>query len=139
MRGIGRVVAMDFAGTHYSHRWLHFFHRANLDGRRMRSQQQTVALRLRLLSGNEECVLCIASGMVRRKIQGFEIVVVGLDLWTFFNGVTKIAEDADDLVHRLDDGMLYSQRTANAGKGDVDAFLTSPMSMGLAPTNHRIV
>ena len=73
-------------------------------------------------SGDEDRVLRVARGMVRRKIQRLEVVVVGFDLRAFGNRVAEIAEDGDDLVHRADDGMLRAQRTANAGEGDVDAF-----------------
>ncbi len=48
----------------------------------------------RFLLRDEERVLRVARRMVRRKIQRLEIVVVGLDLRTFFDRVAEIAEDA---------------------------------------------
>jgi hypothetical protein len=45
----------------------------------MRAQQQALAQRLGLLAGDEQRILRVASGMVRRKIQRFEIVLIGLD------------------------------------------------------------
>jgi len=41
--------------------------------------------------------------MVRREVQRFEVVIVSLDLRTFFDGVSEIAEDSDDFVHCFDD------------------------------------
>ena len=102
------------------HRRLHLLHGANLHRRSVSAQQQAVALRFRFLAGDEQRVLGIARGMVRRKIQCFEIVVVGLDDRTFLDRVAEIAEDGDDLVHRLDHGMLGAERAANAGEGDVE-------------------
>ena len=122
VRGVERVVAMDFSRTHHAHRRLHLLHGANLHWRRVRAQQQAVALRLRFLSGDEERVLRIARGMIRRKIQRFEVVVVGFNLRAFLDRVAQIAEDADDLVHRLDDGMLRADGAANAGESDVETL-----------------
>ena len=120
VRGIGRVIAMHFSRTHHAHRRLHLLHGANLHRRRVRAQQQTITLRLRFLIGDEQCVLRIARRMVRGEIQGFEVVVVGLNLRAFFDGVSEIAEDSDDFVHRLDDRVLGADGAAGAGEGDVD-------------------
>ncbi len=77
-------------------------------------------MRLGILAGDENRILGVARGMVGRKIQRLEVVVVGLDLGSFFDGVAEIAEDADDLVHCLDDWMLGTDGTADAGEGDVE-------------------
>jgi hypothetical protein len=87
-----------------------------------------------ILPGDEQRVLRVARGMVRRKIQRLEVVVIGFDLGTFFDRVAQIAEDGDDLVHRLDDGMLRADGTANAGKGDVEA-LGGEFARGCATLN----
>src|SRR5258708_28049687 len=60
--------------------------------------------------------------MVRRKIQRFEVVVIGFNLRAFLDRIAEIAEDANDLVHRLDDGMLGADGTTNAGQGNVETF-----------------
>src|SRR5207245_2176309 len=86
----------------------------------MRAQQQAVAQRLRFLPGDEECVLRIARWMIRRKVQRLEIVVIGFNFRTFLDRVAQIAEDANDLVHRLDDGMLHADGATNARKGNVE-------------------
>ena len=71
--------------------------------------KQAIALRLLLLSGEEDRVLHIARRMIRRKVQRLEVVVVGLDLGAFADGVAHRLEDRDDLVHRAHDGMLRAQ------------------------------
>src|SRR5258708_27443693 len=60
--------------------------------------------------------------MVRREVQRLEVVIVGFNLRALLDRVTQIAEDANNLLHRLDDGMLRADGTANAGKGDVETF-----------------
>src|ERR1700675_1379592 len=60
--------------------------------------------------------------MIRRKVQRFEVVIIGFNLRTFLDRVAQIAEDANDLVHRLDDGMFGADGMTNAGKSDVEAL-----------------
>ena len=117
--GVGRIVAMHRPGNHDANRRTHLLHRANLHRRGMRAQQQALALRLRLLSRDEERVLRVARGMVRREIQRLEIVVVGFDHRAFGDRVAQFLEYADDLVHRFDDGVFCANGTADAGEGDV--------------------
>src|ERR1700685_710664 len=61
--------------------------------------------------------------MVGRKIQCFEVVIIRLNLWTFLDGIPKIAKHPDHLVHRLDDRMLRAKRTANARESNVDTIV----------------
>ena len=56
--------------------------------------------------------------MVRRKIQRFEIVVVGFDDWTFSDRIAQLLENAYDLMHRAHDRMLGADGAADAGEGD---------------------
>src|SRR5580704_11265695 len=58
--------------------------------------------------------------MVRRKVQRLEVVVVGLDLRAFADGVAHGLEDRDDLVHHAQHRMLHADGTLNAGKGDIE-------------------
>ena len=88
----------------------------------MRAQQQAVALRLRLLPGDEERVLRVARRMVGRKIQRFEVVVVRLDNRAIGDRVAQLLEDANNLMHRADHGMLSANGTPNAGQCDIDAL-----------------
>ena len=84
MAGIGRIVAMHLPRNHNAQRRLHFLHGANLHRRSVRPQQQSFALRLGLLVGDKERILRIARGMIGRKIQRLEIVIVGLDYRPLF-------------------------------------------------------
>ena len=117
----GGSLRCTLPGITIAHRRLHLLHGANLHRRSVGAQQQALALRLRFLTGDEQRVLGIARRMVRRKIQRLEVVVVGLDHRPFLNRVAEIAEDGDDLVHRLDHGMFGAERAANAGEGDVES------------------
>src|SRR5438477_4358076 len=58
--------------------------------------------------------------MVRRKIERFEIVVIGLDHRSFSDGISQILEYADDFILRANDRVLGANGVANAGKGNVD-------------------
>ena len=57
--GVGRIVAMDFAGNDNANRRLQLLHGANLHGRSVRAQQQSLAPRLRFLIG-EKSVSCVS-------------------------------------------------------------------------------
>ena len=89
----------------------------------MRSQKELFAPRLRFLIGKEQSVLRIARGMVRRKVQRLEIVVIGFDHRAFGNGISEVLEDGDNLVLRADDWVLGANGAANAGKGNVERLL----------------
>ncbi len=65
-------------------------------------------------------VSCVSrAGWLSGKVQRFEVVVVSLNHRAFLHGVAEIAEDGDDFVHRLDDGMLGADGALDAGKSDV--------------------
>ena len=120
--GVRRIVAIDLARNHNAQRRLQLLHGANLHRRGVRAQQQPVAQSLLLLPCEEQGVLHVARGMVGRKVQRLEIVVIGLDLGALGNRVAKIAEHAHHLVHRADHGVLGAKWTSDAGQGDIDAF-----------------
>ncbi len=61
--------------------------------------------------------------MIGRKIQGFEIVVIGLDHWPLGHGVAELLENANHLVRRLDDRMLRTDGTPKSRQSNVDAPL----------------
>ena len=113
---------MHFPRTDHAQGRLHLFHGANLHRRSVRAQQQPLPQRLRFLIGDEQRILRIPRRMIGRKIQRLEVVIIRLNLRPFFHRVPKIAKHPDHLVHGLDDRMLRPERTANAGKGDVDAL-----------------
>ena len=122
VRGVERIVAVHLAGDDDAHRRRLLLHGANLHRRGVRAQQQAIARGLALLSGDEERVLRVARRMVRRKVQRLEVVVVGLDLGTFADGVAHRLEDGDDFVHHAQHRMLDADGAVNAGEGDVEAF-----------------
>ena len=76
--------------------------------------------------GDDERVLSVARRMVRWEVEGLEIVVVGLDLGAFSDGVAHCLEDADDFIQRSDQGMFDAEFPSRAGEGDVDALLLEP-------------
>src|SRR5207302_10756131 len=70
VRGVYRLMAIDFTRDDDTHRWPHLLHGANLHGRSLRAQQN-------LARYDPEGVLHIAGGVVRRYIEGLEVVVIG--------------------------------------------------------------
>ena len=98
------------------------FHGADLHGRGVGAQQQAVALRALLLIGDEERVLGVARGMVGRKVERLEVVVIAFDLGAFGDGVAHLDEDRDQFVQGAQDGMAHAQRTLDAGQRDVEGF-----------------
>ena len=62
------------------------------------------------------------AGMVGRKVQRLEIVVVAFDLRPFGDRITHGDEDGDDLVHRAQHRMAHAELAVNAGQGHVDAL-----------------
>ena len=68
-------------------------------------------------------VLRVARRMIRRKIQRFEIVVIGFDCRPLGDGVSEVLEHANDFVLRPNDGVFGTDGATNAGKGDVDGKL----------------
>ena len=113
---------MYLARTNHAYRRLHLLHSPDLYWRRMRAKQQAIPQRLRFLARDKKRVLRVARRMVRREVQRLKVVVVRFDLRSLFDQVAEIAKHADHLVHRLDDRMLGANRTANAGKRDIDSF-----------------
>src|SRR6185437_14485584 len=101
-------------------RWLQLLHGAYLHRGRVRAQQQLLAPSLRFLIGEEQRVLRVPRGMVRREVQRLEIVVVGFNHRAFSDRVAEVLEYADDLIHGADDRVLGADGPANAGKGNVD-------------------
>ena len=86
----------------------------------MRSSRRSRA-GLLLLAGDEQRVLGVARRMVRREVQRLEVVVVGLDLGAFADGVAHRLEDGDDFVHHAQHGMLDADGAVDAGERDVEA------------------
>src|ERR1700730_13972764 len=88
----------------------------------MSAKQQAIFRSLGFLPGDEDRVLRVARGMIWRKIQRLKIVVISFNLRTFFHGIAQIAEDADNLVHRLDYRMLGTDGATNDGESDIECL-----------------
>ena len=91
------VATVNASWRDYPERRLEPGHGADLHGRGVRAQEQSV---LQI----ERC-LHVARGMVGREIQRGEIVKVGLGVRAFLDPEAHAFEDADDLFHHDPDRM----------------------------------
>src|SRR5580698_495238 len=98
VRCVERIVAMHLPGDDDAYGRRLLLHGANLHRRSVSAQQQAITRELVLLARDEQRVLGVARGMVWRKIERLEIVVVGLDLGPLADRVAHRLEDSDDLV-----------------------------------------
>src|SRR5579871_83903 len=105
---------MYFSWNHDTDGGRQLFHCANLHWRCVCAQQQAVALKLLFLAGDKKRVLSIPGRMIRRKVQGLEIVVVGFNLRSLGYRITHLREYPDNLVHGPDDRMLGPKRAMNS-------------------------
>ena len=121
--GVGGVVAVDLAGNDDADGRGLRDHAANLHRRGVGAHQQAVARGFCLLTSQQERVLGVARGVVRRKVERLEVVEVGFHLRAQRGGVAEMVEDGDDLVHRLQQRMGDAGGADAAGKGDVEAIL----------------
>ena len=116
------IHAIGLAGNDDADRRLLAFHGADLHRARMGAQDPPLAVLVRI---EEERVVHLASRVAFGEIQRGEVVVVGLDIWTFGNGESHIGEDGgdfvDDLADRVDAAAL--RRSGAHGKRDVHLFL----------------
>ena len=85
VRGVGRIVAVHLAGNDDAHRRLQLSMVRICTGEVCVRSSKRSRCGFDSWSGDEQRVLRIARGMVRRKIQRLEIVVVGLDLGAFLD------------------------------------------------------
>ena len=76
---------------------------------------------------DEEGVVQRAGRMIGRRVEGLEVVVLGLDFRPLGDLVAHADEDVLDLPLGLGDEMQTSQRRRPAGKGDVDAVALQPV------------
>ena len=77
----------------------------------MSAQQQALSQGLGFLVCHKQSVLRVTRGVIWGKVECLEIVVIGLDHRAVFNRISEIAEDRDDLIHRLDDWMFCTKGT----------------------------
>ena len=117
--GLVAVAAIDLAGGDHPQRRLLVQHVAYLATGSMRAQQPCFAAAV----GREiEGVVHRARRMVRREVQGFEVVPVVLDLGAVGEFVTEAAEDLGDALQRTADRMQAAACGVASRQGDVDGF-----------------
>ena len=102
-------------------------HGADLHRRGVGAQQ----LAFRRVGAREiERVLLLARGMLGRDVEGGEIVEIVLDMRALGDGEAHLAEDGDDLVHRLADRMDAAGLVRLDRQGHVDALGLEPRRQG---------
>ena len=69
-------------------------HGADLDRAGVGAHEEAVAARASVLIRDDEGVLGVAGGVVGGKVEGFEVVEVGLDLGAGGGAVAEVMEDA---------------------------------------------
>ena len=116
-RGMGRidVIAAEYtARCNDADRRLLVFHRADLNRRGLRAENDVV--------GYIEGVLRIACRMILRNVQGFEIVVVGLDIRTLCDRESHADKDILDFIQNKIDRMLLADRNFSARHRDIQCL-----------------
>ena len=115
MRRVDRFVPVDPAGRDDLERRAALSQLPDLHGRRVRAEEKR---RVRL-AVQEERVLCVARRMLRRKVQGLEVVEVVLDLGAVRDRVAHPEEDLLDPPADDRDGMERSRHGPPSRKSDV--------------------
>ena len=89
-----RFVAEHASGADHADREGIFLHRTHLHGGCVGAEKQ----RVEVPCGDEESVLHVAGGVVRREVEGLEHMVVVLDFGAFRHVVSELAEDIHYLL-----------------------------------------
>jgi len=108
--GVG-VAAVRLARHDDVHRRTLFLHDPHLHRRRVRAQQYAVR--------HEEGVVQRPGGVIGGRVEGLEVVVLGLDFRPLGYLVTHADEDVLDLPLRLGDEVQAPQRRRPARKRDI--------------------
>ena len=61
--------------------------------------------------------------MVGRKVEAFEVVIVGIDVGAELDRKSHVAEDVDDLVESLSEWMGFATEMSAAWKCGIEPFL----------------
>ena len=107
------LVAIATARHCDSYRRPLLLHDPDLRRRRVRAEEP-------VLLRQEVRILHVARRVVRREVQRFVVVVVGLDLRAFGNGEAHLPQDGEHLVHRHRDGMEPAERLSSARQSRVE-------------------
>ena len=116
-RGMGRidVVTAEYtARCNDADRRLLVFHRADLNRRGLRAENNII--------GYIEGVLRITCRMILRNVQGFEIVVVGLDIRTLCDRESHADKNILDFIQNKIDRMLLANRNFSARHRDIEGL-----------------
>ncbi len=76
-------------------------------------------------------VVHVHGRVIRRKVQGGEVVPVGLDLGAHRNSEPDATKDFNDLVHHLGDRMLRAGPATPARHGEIDAGSFGAATIGV--------
>ena len=128
MGGIHRIPPIHPAWSHDPHRWWIGFQVSDLHRRGVGAQQQVVLQIKR--------VLHVSSRVLRRNIQGREVVVIRLHLRTFLHLIPKAAEQINNLLRGGDQRMPVPHRHAQRSRCDIQGFRCN--SCGHRSTVHRL-
>src|SRR6266566_1086479 len=113
MRGVERIAPVAAPRSHDTNRGLVVLERADLDRRGMCAQEDVPA--------KIEAVLRVERRMILGKIEGVEVVALGLRLGTDGAREPQLAEDVADLVNDLRDNVEPTAPLRAAGHGAIDA------------------
>ena len=117
--GLVPVAAIDAARRNDADRGVALEHGADLDRRRVRTQDFPHALGIRL---HEEGVLGVARRVPFREVQGVEIVEVIFHVRTFRDGKAPVREDHGEFFHHLGDRVQRAGLFRTHGQRDVDGL-----------------
>jgi len=109
---IGRLPAVDFPRDDDSDRRLALLHDPDLNGRGVGPQQQVAA--------EIKCVPVVPGGMVRGEIEGFEIIIIGLDLRPVLDSEAHLFKDRLDLPLENPERMGRPPSQPLPGEGWID-------------------
>ena len=111
VNGIGTIYA---AGCDYADRRLLFFHNTDLNGRGLGSEEH--------IFGDIESVLSISCGVVLRKVECFEVVIIGFNFGTFCDGKAHSEEDILNFVENDVERMFLAGGSGGSRKSYVNGF-----------------
>jgi hypothetical protein len=109
--GADRLITVDLSGYDDTNRGFLALHNTNLHRGSVRAEQNTLI--------EKECILHVSGGMVDRKIEGFKIVVIVLNLGSLLCGESHTCKDITDLIDGLDEGMLAAEEPGSPGETEV--------------------
>jgi hypothetical protein len=112
--GLVGIAAIDLSGGDHAQRRLVRAHETHLHARGVGAQQAAV--------GKIEGVVHGPRRMVRREVQGLEVVVVVLDLRAIGELVAQAREDVGDALEGARDRVQVAQLATAAGQSHVNAL-----------------